>query len=500
VTIRLLLDMAAEATPDRVAVVDGERALTFAGLAAQAAHGSSLITASGHHSLAYVGTYSTAVPALLFAAAGAGVPFAPLNYRLSADRLAALVARLDVPLVVAEKRYADALSANGRPVLTTAEWFARAAEPRHDLAPAGSDDQAAVLLFTSGTTAAPKCAVLRHSHLLSYALGTVEFGHAAETECALVSVPPYHVAGIGAALTNLYSGRRIACLPDFTAAGWLDLVRRERVTHAMVVPTMLARIVEHLDGADANCPSLVSLAYGGARMPTPILRRALAAFSGAGFVNAYGLTETSSTIAVLGPDDHRAALSGTGPDRLASVGRLVPGIEAQIRGPNGSPLPSGVEGELWVRGSQVSGEYDGLGSVIDNDGWFPTRDRAVLDPEGYLYLAGRADDTIIRGGENISPAEIEDVLLLHPEVREATVIGIPDDHWGERLAAVVVPVPGHRPNADELRRYVRGRLRGSRTPDEVIFRTELPYTATGKVLRRQLISELTAAGARDKDA
>jgi acyl-CoA synthetase (AMP-forming)/AMP-acid ligase II len=355
-----------------------------------------------------------------------------------------------------------------------------------------ADDTPAILLFTSGTTAEPKCAVLRHANLLSYVLNTVEFGSADESACALFSVPPYHIAGMGAVLSNIYAGRRVQYLPDFTPDGWLDLVRREQVSHAMVVPTMLARVVDALDGAPARCPSLRSLAYGGARMPLPVLTAALAAFPATGFVNAYGLTETSSTIAVLGPDDHRRAVATGDLELLSSAGRIVPGMEAQVRGPDGTVL-AGEPGELWVRGAQVAGEYAGTGSVLDADGWFPTRDRARLDSAGYLYLDGRADDTIIRGGENISPAEVEDVLLTHPAVREAAVAGVSDQDWGQRLVAFVVLHDGLSVGEPELRAFVRGQARGSRTPDQVVFRSALPYTSTGKLLRRELVAGLAAA-------
>jgi long-chain acyl-CoA synthetase len=154
-------------------------------------------------------------------------------------------------------------------------------------------------------------------------------------------------------------------------------------------------------------------------------------------------------------------------------------------------LPPGSYGSLWVRGPQVAGRYLGLGSALDAGGWFPTRDRAMIDDEGYLFIGGRADDTIIRGGENIAPAEIEDVLTAHPGVQQVTVVGVPDEHWGERLAAVVVRKPDSAVSAEELRDWVRARLRGSRTPDDVVFWPDLPVTATGKVVRREVVAALT---------
>jgi acyl-CoA synthetase (AMP-forming)/AMP-acid ligase II len=297
---------------------------------------------------------------------------------------------------------------------------------------------------------------------------------------------------VGTVLTNTAAGRRVVHLPDFAAGRWLATVVGEGITNAMVVPTMLSRIVDHLNGAQADAPTLRSIAYGGARVSHPVLAAALKAFPDTGFVNAYGLTETSSTIALLDADDHRAALTSDDPAvqaRLSSAGKLIPGIEAQVRDEQGNVLPTGEAGELYVRGPQVSGEYLS-GSAVDAEGWFPTRDRAWIDADGYLFIEGRADDTIIRGGENIAPAEIEDVLVEHPDVHEVAVVGVPDDEWGECIVAVVIA--NREVDPEELRAFARKSLRGSRTPDRIVFRDELPATPTGKLLRRVLVEELTS--------
>ncbi|MGO8941926.1 MAG: class I adenylate-forming enzyme family protein [Mycobacterium sp.] len=484
--IELILDMARGAQPDRVALGRRDEGLTFADLDRAAAGGAAVLRAAGAGSVAYVGLNGPVLPALMFAAARAGIPLTPLNYRLSAGHLNTLIAELDHPYVVADPAIAEAVPA----IALSEDWLAMAlgTEPAAPLPVVDSDP--AVVLFTSGTTSKPKGVLLRHSHLQSYVLETVDFGSAGEDDAVLVSVPPYHIAGVGSVLSNLYASRRMTYLPDFSSCEWLDLVRDDRVTHAMVVPTMLARIVTELDGATADVPALRSIAYGGARMPSTVLRAALTAFPRVDFVNAYGLTETSSTIAVLGPEDHRAALAGdpVAVTRLSSVGRMVPGVQCEIRDDRCLPLPPGETGEIWVRGAQVSGEYQGVGSVLDDEGWFPTRDRGRLDADGYLFVDGRADDTIIRGGENIAPAEIEDVLVEHPAVDQVAVLGAPDEEWGERIVAVIVPAVGADPDPQDLRAFVRARLRSSRTPDELIFRSDLPYTATGKVLRRELLA------------
>ena len=487
--IAMLLDMAVAGDPERIAVGPRATGTTAARLHRAAAGVAAVVRAKGAHELVFAGLNGPAFPVLLFGAALAGVPLVPVNYRLSAAALTDLLGRTERPLVVADDDFAAVFTDAGTDVMTTAAMLeaGMSADPVEDAA--GTEDDPAVLLFTSGTTAAPKAAVLRHRHLTSYILNTVDFASAEASDAVVISVPPYHVAGVGSVLSNVYAGRRIVHLPAFDPGEWLRLVREEGVTSAMLVPTMLARIVEHLGDRAADVPTLRSLAYGGARMPPTVLEAALRLFPDTGFVNAYGLTETSSTIALLGPDDHRAAISSDDPAiraRLHSAGRMVPGIEAQIRAADGTVLPPGSSGELWVRGPQVSGEYRGAGSLLDSDGWFRTRDLARFDGDGYLFVEGRADDTIIRGGENIAPAEIEDVLLRHPGVREAAIVGLPDEEWGERIAAFVVPHQGVDVDAETLRSWVRRRLRGSKTPDVVLFREELPYTATGKLLRREL--------------
>lgn len=485
-----LLEMARSATPDRIAIGRRADGLTFERLARLAANGAARIAERGSSCLVFIGVNGPAWPVCLYSAAAAGVPVVPLNYRLAIDRLAALVGRFDTPLVVADARYLDDLAAVGVPAIESAAWLAElAGAGEQELPEQDETDGVAVVLFTSGTTSEPKGVVLRHSNLSAYVIQTVEFASADEDDAALVSVPPYHVAGVGTVLTNGYAGRRLVYLPDFTAAAWLDIVRTEGITQAMVVPTMLARVLDELAGKPADVPTLRAIAYGGAPMPRTVLERALAAFPDTDFVNSYGLTETSSTIAVLGPDEHRASFASTEPAvvaRLGSVGRPVPGVEIVVRGEEGEEVPVGATGLLWVRGPQVATEYLGQGRSTDAAGWFPTRDRGYLDADGYLYVLGRADDTIIRGGENIAPEEVESALRQHPAVSDVGVVGAPDAEWGQRIVAAVVTRPGASIDPDELRSWTRERLRGSRTPDDVVFVGELPYNPLGKLVRRDL--------------
>ena len=484
-TLLMLLEMVASGFGDRLAIGTSARGLTFQQLLDRVANGSAVLSARGSQAVAYVGTSDLAFPIALFSAAWAAVPLIPLNYRLSDEQLGSLLANHDDVLVITDdpERLAELAPAD-TDIVSLDDWMALTADGlgATDMTPSGADgDDVAVLLYTSGTTSTPKAVVLRHRHLAAYVITSIEFATGDEDTAALITVPPYHIAGVANLVTSIYSTRRVVYLPVFSPQAWLELVRSERITQAFLVPTMLARVVEHLDGAPADCPSLKSLAYGGARMPITVLERALAAFGDAGFVNAYGLTETSSTLAVLTPDDHRAAATGdpVAVARLGSAGRLVPGVEVEIR-----------DGELWARGEQVSGEYLGRESATDADGWFPTRDRGWFDDDGYLFIEGRSDDTIIRGGENIAPAEIEDVLLTHPAVLDVAVVGLPDDEWGQRLAAAVVLRDGAAADEDELQAFARQHLRSSKTPDLIAFRAELPHTDTGKLLRRAVLADL----------
>ena len=449
-------------------------------------------------SVIYVGENHPLLPVGLFAAVWAGVPFVPVNYRLEDRQLRSLIERYPNSLVLTDPLTADRLI--GLSPLIFDDWLRGLSkidlEEVGPIEPAENDDDVAVVLFTSGTTSEPKSALLRHRHLMAYLLGSVEFGSADELEAVLVSVPPYHVAGIANMLSNLFSGRRLVYLQSFSAEVWLETVQREAITHAMVVPTMLARVVDELDGELVEHSTLRTLSYGGAKISEKVIRAALEAFPTTGFVNAYGLTETASTIAVLGPDDHRAALVSDDlhvQRRLSSVGQVLPMVEIEIRDEFENVVGAGESGLIYLRGEQVSGEYAGK-SLLDSEGWFCTRDQGSIDSGGYLFIEGRVDDTIIRGGENIAPAEIESVLLAHPGIAEACVVGLPDDEWGQRIVAVVVCSEGHSVDVKELQESVREVLRGSKTPEEIIVRDSLPHTETGKMLRRVVQSELLARG------
>jgi acyl-CoA synthetase (AMP-forming)/AMP-acid ligase II len=291
----------------------------------------------------------------------------------------------------------------------------------------------------------------------------------------------------------------VVILRQFEAAEWLETVQREHITHAFVVPTMLKRVLDHPAFRQDSCSSLEILAYGAAPMPLPVIRRAIALFpSTVGFVNAFGQTETTATVTMLWPDDHRLEGSALEMEkklqRLASIGRPLSDVEVRIVDPEGAEVTSGEIGEIVVRTTRLMKGYvsqgDATAPTIVN-GWLHTRDMGWMDADGYVYLAGRMDDLIIRGGENISPVEVEMVLHTHPAIEEAAVIGLPDVDWGEQVMAIVVPKTGSPLTAEEVIDWCHQRLASYKQPASVQFVSSLPRNALGKVLRNELREQFT---------
>lgn len=444
-----------------------------------------------------------------YATATLGATFVPLNYRAKPPEIEYMVTAADVKVLFVGDRYLDLVKQLQDKFTSVTHYVAmESTRPGmlhyEDLIAQGSSDledaevdesDVSILMYTSGTTSLPKGVMLTYGDFTNYVVGTVEMADGSPRGASLLCAPLYHIAGTANMMTALWAGRKIVVLRQFDPKEWLAAVQNEKISHAFVVPTMMKQLIDHPEFPTFDLSSLENLSYGGAPMPFPVIRRAIAAFPrGTGFVNAFGQTETTSTLTVLGPADHR--LDGSPQEvernlkRLTSVGLPLPDVEVRVLDEDNKELPANDIGEVVIRTPRVmkgyAGQESATAALLDADGWLHTRDVGYIDEDGYVYLVGRKDDIIIRGGENIAPAEIEAVLHAHPAVDEAAVIGLPDVDWGQKIAAFVALRPGKTVNAEELSEFCRQRLASFKKPEMIRFVDALPKNPLGKILKKEL--------------
>jgi fatty-acyl-CoA synthase len=304
-------------------------------------------------------------------------------------------------------------------------------------------------------------------------------------ECMLVAMPCSHIGGTGLVNIAIVNGIRTLVQAEFTPVGVLEAIENG-ATHMFIVPAALQMVVQHPRAAETDFSALKYLMYGAAPMPLELLKEAVRTMPNAGFLQAYGMTETSGTISILPPADH--TLEGN--QRMRSAGKAVPGAEIQVRGPDNKEVPLGEIGEVCVKSPSNTAGYwqlpDATRETIDADGWLHTGDAAIMDEEGYIYIQDRIKDMIISGGENVYPAEVENAIFGHPAVAEVAVIGVPSEQWGEEVKACVVCKPGHNVEAGDIIAYARERVAAFKAPKSVDVIAEMPRNPSGKILRRQL--------------
>jgi long-chain acyl-CoA synthetase len=344
-------------------------------------------------------------------------------------------------------------------------------------------------MYTSGTTGRSKGVMLTHNNFVALRhladAADVSWSRWGDTDTALAVMPVGHVAGTIVGIWSLFYGGRAIVMREFDPASVLNFIRRERVSKLFLVPAALQAVVRQPDARGVDYSCLNEVMYGASPIPAALLAECMDVF-GCGFVQMYGLTETTGPIVTLAPEDHDL----TRPELLRAAGRPLPGVEVVILGESGHRLPAGEIGEIAIRSAATMAGYwnqpEATRATIDDDGWVRSGDAGYIDAEGYLFIHDRVKDMIISGAENIYPAEVENAIFGHPDVADVAVIGVPSERWGEEVKAIVVAKPGHSVDTDSIMGWARARIAAYKVPKSVDVINALPRNASGKILRREL--------------
>jgi acyl-CoA synthetase (AMP-forming)/AMP-acid ligase II len=445
-----------------------------------------------------------------FATAKLDAIFVPINFRARSEELSFMLNDSGVKAIILGQRYQDMLR-QVKPELTTLEHQITLEAPADDFVsyedlianssdeerfPAADGDDVTIVMFTAGTTGTPKGVMLSHNSFSSYILANVEPVDMEVAEKNILTVPLHHIAGVQAVMAAIYGGRTLVLQRQFDEEGWMKLVQDEQVNRAMMVPTMLKRLMDQPSFGSYDLSSLRVITYGAAPMPLEVIKKAIVEFPDTRFINAFGQTETASTITMLPPDAHEIREGDPDYDqkmkRLGSIGKPLPDVEVRIVDEDGHDVALGENGEIVARGERLMKGYWNREEATRETlrgGWLYTGDLGYWDDEGFIFLSGRAKDFLKRGGEMIAPEEVEQIIMSHPAVDEAAIIGVPDIEWGERVRAIVVRKPGMELTMEEVVEHCRPRMAGFKRPEDVIFIEELPRNPMGKVLKRVLREE-----------
>jgi long-chain acyl-CoA synthetase len=476
--------------PDQIAIKLDDHVTTYSSLDTQSSLVAGLLGANGIAPGDRVGLMLPNVPhfpAIYYGILRAGGVVVPMNPLLKAREVEYYLNDSGANLLFvwpdfAEEAVKGAETTGASVIVTDSGWGGLlAAQTPATRVVERSGDDTAVILYTSGTTGRPKGAELTHDNLATNADVTVRtLFDLGPDDVVMGCLPLFHsfgqTCGMNAAV---YVGATLTLIPRFDPGKALEVIQRDRVTVFEGVPTMYAALLNHPDRAKADLSSLRLCASGGSALPVEVLHGFEAAFK-AMILEGYGLSETSPVASFNHP---------TKPRKPGSIGTPIEGVEMKLVGPGGEDVPVGEVGEIAIRGHNIMKGYWGNDAATAEsipDGWFRSGDLAKQDEDGYFYIVDRKKDLIIRGGYNVYPREVEEVLYEHPAVAEAAVVGVPHAEWGEEIAAAVALKPGASATPEELIAFVKERLAAYKYPRQLWIVDSLPKTATGKILRREV--------------
>jgi fatty-acyl-CoA synthase len=480
-------------SPDSIALIHGEAdRISYRELAGNAERVAALLTREGigrGDRVGYLGENQPSLVETLFGCVLVGAVFVPLNTRLAPPELGLILDDAGARLLIHDARLADiaAAATGGRvPTIVAGEEPAVAGVPAPSPVALGEDDPAA-LLYTSGTTGRPKGAILTHGNLTWNCINVLVDVDVASTDIALIISPLFHAAALGMGLLPILLKGGTAILErSFDAGRALQLIERHGVTMLSGVPTTFQFIAEHPQWATTDVGSLRKLTCGGSPVPTRVLEAYEA--RGLSFSQGYGMTETSPGATFLPPSMSRAKMGSAGISHFFTSVRVVDA--------DGEEVAPGTIGEIQIAGPNVTIGYHedrvATAAAFTDDGWFRSGDVGYFDDDGYLFVSDRLKDMIISGGENIYPAEVEDLILDLDDVTGVAVIGVPDQRWGERPWAVITVRTGANVSADQISAHLAGRIARYKIPKNVVIVDQLPRTASGKVRKVDLRAQIEA--------